>query len=63
MDPIHPIVPVTRRPAQVDAVRRLARTGEDPREEQPPRREPRKAPAPDPELPGVTADGHLDTRA
>jgi hypothetical protein len=56
MDPIHPIVPVTRRPAQVDAVRPLARTGEDPRE-------PRKAPAPDPELPGVTADGHLDTRA
>jgi hypothetical protein len=62
MDPIHPIVPVTRRPAAVDPVRRLAPTGEDPREEQPPRRE-RKEPAPERQQPGVTADGHLDTRA
>jgi hypothetical protein len=63
MDPIHPIRPVTRHPGAVAAVRRLERTGEEPREDEPPRRERRKAPAPDPEQPGVTADGHLDTRA
>ena len=63
MDPIHPIVPATSHPAAVAAVRRLARTGDDPREDQAPRRERRKAPAPDPQQPVVTADGHLDTRA
>jgi hypothetical protein len=63
MDPIHPIRPVSSNPAAVDAVRRLARIGDEPREEQPPPRERRKAPAPAPPQPGVTADGHLDTRA
>jgi hypothetical protein len=63
MDPIHPIRPVSSNPAAVDAVRRLARIGDEPREEQSPPRERRKAPAPAPPQPGVTADGHLDTRA
>jgi hypothetical protein len=63
MDPIHPIRPVTTNPAAVEAVRRLARIGDEPHEEQPPPRERRKPPAPDPSEPVVTADGHLDTRA
>jgi hypothetical protein len=63
MDPIHPIRPVSSNPAAVDAVRRLARIGDEPREEHPPPRERRKAPPPAPPQPGVTADGHLDTRA
>jgi hypothetical protein len=63
MDPIHPIVPTTQHPAAVDAVRRLARVGQDPRDEQPPQRERRKAPPPSPPPTGVTKDGHLDTRA
>lgn len=63
MDPIHPILPVAVQPAAVAAMRRLARIGDEPRDEQPPPRERRKAPAPDPPQPGVTADGHLDTRA
>jgi hypothetical protein len=62
MDPIHPIRPVSPNPAAVDAVRRLARLGDEPREKPPPR-ERRKAPTPAPPQMGVTADGHLDTRA
>jgi len=63
MDPIHPIAPVTSQPAAVAAVRRLARIGDEPREEQTPPRERRKAPAPVPPQAAPTSDGHVDVQA
>jgi hypothetical protein len=61
MDPIHPIRPAAQHPAPVEPVRRVARTREKQAgdEEASGRRAPRR---PRPGA-GVTADGHIDTRA
>jgi len=63
IDPIHPIRPTPANPPAVDPVRRVARTGDEPPQDEQPRRErPRGRPAPVAPQTAV-ADGHIDTLA
>jgi hypothetical protein len=65
MDPIPPIRPVSAYPAAVEAVRRVARTGDDqaPDERRRRRREAETTAPADAAAPVAGGDGHVDARA